>query len=58
MSAGVEYEYKQVQGYTDKGKVAKLLSKGWEIVESQPVMLGHVTLNQRHFFLRRPKGGV
>lgn len=50
------YERKTVQGYADKGRVAKLLAEGWEIENVQQVQLGGTTMDQAKYLLRRKVG--
>jgi hypothetical protein len=47
------YQRQVVQGYPDKGKVAKLLGEGWEIENVQQVQLGGTTLKQATYHLKR-----
>ena len=49
------YDYTNVQGYVHKGKVKRMLGKGWEVVNVTPVVLGGFTLQQAHYFMRRAK---
>lgn len=47
------YQRKALQGYADKGPVAKALAEGWEIESVSPVSLGGTSLKQSLFMLRR-----
>jgi hypothetical protein len=49
------YEYTTVQGYVNRGKVARLLGKGWTIEGVTPIQLGGFTLKQSLFLLKRAK---
>lgn len=49
-----QYLYKTFQGVDGHPKLERLLSEGWEVIGSDPVMLAGVTINQRKWRLRRP----
>jgi hypothetical protein len=51
----VNYEYTNVQGYVDRGKVKRMIARGWEVVSVTPVILGDFTLKQSLYFMRRAK---
>lgn len=52
---GVDYEYAQAQGHLTRGKVARLIGQGWEVVNYTPVIVGGITLRQGIYTLRRAK---
>lgn len=47
------YERKTVMGWVHKGKVAKMLTEGWEIERSQPIQIGGTSIDQERFTLKR-----
>jgi hypothetical protein len=51
----VNYEYTNVQGYVNRGKVKRMIARGWEVVSVTPVILGGFTLKQSLYFMRRAK---
>jgi hypothetical protein len=49
------YEYTTIQGYVNRGKVARFLRNGWVIESVTPVQLGGFTLKQSVYLLKRAK---
>lgn len=47
------YERKTVQGKPNRGKVAKMLAEGWEIENSNPVLLKGNSTGISEYLLKR-----
>ena len=47
------YERKAVNGYANKGKVARMLAEGWEIESFTPAQIAGTSLKQGLFLLKR-----
>lgn len=50
---GVDYEYAQAYGYLTKGRVKRLIDRGWEPVNYTPAVIAGMSLAQGMHTLRR-----
>jgi hypothetical protein len=58
MTSSIEmghYDYANVRGYMNRGKVKRMVKDGWEIVNVTPIILGGMTLRQAYYFMRKAK---